>query len=310
MIENSTEEPVIMSDVPLKRCTKCDKEKPATTEFFYREKYNKDGLKGSCKKCVEEYRNRPERKVRDRATQQALRSRPEVQARQRAKRQEYYSRPEIKERRKAYRRRPEQKEYGRSYAQEYRRSHPEAMKAYRKRPETKAREYVYQQEYRRSHPETKVRDRAYAQEYHRRPEVQTREYIWRQEYYHRPEVQARQQAWHRLPEARAHRQEYHRRPEIRQRWRAHKHTRRARERGAEGYWTPQDIQNILKGQRGKCAECKKKLEKYHIDHIVPLTRDGSNWPYNLQLLCPTCNLKKGNKLPHEFYESGQMRLFS
>ena len=29
----------------------------------------------------------------------------------------------------------------------------------------------------------------------------------------------------------------------------------------------------------------------HIDHIVPRKLDGSNLPFNLQVLCPPCNLK-------------------
>jgi len=38
-----------------KICTKCGVEYPATTEFFYRDKYKKSGLIGQCKKCKSEY---------------------------------------------------------------------------------------------------------------------------------------------------------------------------------------------------------------------------------------------------------------
>jgi hypothetical protein len=38
----------------LKKCTKCKKEKPATTEFFYKCKKVKSGLSGSCKVCCAE----------------------------------------------------------------------------------------------------------------------------------------------------------------------------------------------------------------------------------------------------------------
>jgi 5-methylcytosine-specific restriction endonuclease McrA len=48
-------------------------------------------------------------------------------------------------------------------------------------------------------------------------------------------------------------------------------------------------------QRGRCATCEVKLEKtgHHIDHVVPLSRGGKNSDDNVQLLCPTCNMKKG-----------------
>jgi len=35
----------------LRKCTKCGEEKPATTEFFYRNKRAKSGLKTECKDC-------------------------------------------------------------------------------------------------------------------------------------------------------------------------------------------------------------------------------------------------------------------
>lgn len=44
-----------------KICKKCKKELPLTNEYFYKEKMNTDGFKGSCKKCMygsnEKYRN-------------------------------------------------------------------------------------------------------------------------------------------------------------------------------------------------------------------------------------------------------------
>ncbi len=96
----------------------------------------------------------------------------------------------------------------------------------------------------------------------------------------------------------------------RDRIKSYHHKLRAHKRASEGTYTAQDIHNLRKGQKGKCALCKQKLVKYQVDHIVPLSRGGSNWPYNLQLLCPHCNQSKNNKLPHEVDGSGQMRLFS
>jgi 5-methylcytosine-specific restriction endonuclease McrA len=79
-------------------------------------------------------------------------------------------------------------------------------------------------------------------------------------------------------------------------------TRRSRKLGAEGLHTAKDINQLFNYQRGLCANCETKLlksgkNKFHADHIRPLSKGGSNDKYNLQCLCPTCNLKKGSKDP-------------
>jgi len=81
--------------------------------------------------------------------------------------------------------------------------------------------------------------------------------------------------------------------------------RRARELGAEGHHTPADVTRIFDQQIGKCAGCgaaitKTGKGKYHIDHVMPLCRGGSNNPDNLQLLCPPCNHRKNDKHPDEW----------
>lgn len=78
--------------------------------------------------------------------------------------------------------------------------------------------------------------------------------------------------------------------------------RRARKRSAEGKHSTADVRNIFTAQRGLCANCKTKLFKsgkkiMHVDHIVPLARGGANDKYNLQCLCPSCNLRKSAKDP-------------
>jgi 5-methylcytosine-specific restriction endonuclease McrA len=73
--------------------------------------------------------------------------------------------------------------------------------------------------------------------------------------------------------------------------------RRARKIAAKGTYTSDDIDRLKLLQKCRCTACKRTLTKYHIDHIVPLSRGGSNWPKNLQLLCPKCNLSKHNLLP-------------
>ena len=54
-----------------------------------------------------------------------------------------------------------------------------------------------------------------------------------------------------------------------------------------------------KGNNYVCAKCGKKSPSkglFQIDHIIPMNKGGKTVPENLQLLCRTCNLKKGDKL--------------
>ena len=70
--------------------------------------------------------------------------------------------------------------------------------------------------------------------------------------------------------------------------------RHSKFRAAEGFFTLIDIENIKTRQENRCSVCNSDLSitGFHIDHKIPLSRNGSNWPNNLQLLCPTDNIKK------------------
>ena len=84
-------------------------------------------------------------------------------------------------------------------------------------------------------------------------------------------------------------------------------TRRARKNGAEGTHTTADVQAQYERQKGRCFWCGEKVgDTYHVDHIVPLARGGSNWPENLVIACPHCNTSRGTKLPHEWPEGGRL----
>ncbi|MDW9650821.1 hypothetical protein GOB33_22315 [Sinorhizobium meliloti] len=75
---------------------------------------------------------------------------------------------------------------------------------------------------------------------------------------------------------------------------------KAKRRGAEGKHTAKDIRMILKRQKFKCAECKTSVrskKNRHVDHIMPIALGGSNWPSNIQILCPSCNLSKSARHP-------------
>jgi 5-methylcytosine-specific restriction endonuclease McrA len=61
------------------------------------------------------------------------------------------------------------------------------------------------------------------------------------------------------------------------------------------------ISKLMLVQRGRCAYCRSRLDDdAHLDHIMPISKSGSNAQSNFQLTCPTCNLSKSAKHPIDF----------
>jgi 5-methylcytosine-specific restriction endonuclease McrA len=92
--------------------------------------------------------------------------------------------------------------------------------------------------------------------------------------------------------------------------RARAHNRRARKRNAIGTHTTEELYQQLKRQKGKCYYCHVKLGKgrdsWNGDHIVPLSKGGTNFIDNIVIACPTCNMNKNDKLPHEWAVGGRL----
>jgi len=83
------------------------------------------------------------------------------------------------------------------------------------------------------------------------------------------------------------------------------HRRRARKLNAEGSHTAEELKAQYKRQKGRCYWCGDKLKgEYHADHVIPLTKGGSDYISNIVCACPVCNLSKHDKLPHEWDGSG------
>ena len=84
--------------------------------------------------------------------------------------------------------------------------------------------------------------------------------------------------------------------------------RRKRLSKAEGKHTPDDIGQIWELQNRKCYFCWEPLwvpflilgetrllhsrELYEVEHLTPLLKGGTNWPYNIALACKKCNQRK------------------
>ena len=140
----------------------------------------------------------------------------------------------------------------------------------------------------------------------RNPEYQ-REYGARRYATHRAELLAGKRAWYQANRDRAidRAREWSQanpeaRREIRRRWKktdrgrlsdlANAHARIARKRGAPGRATPEQMTARWNYFGGRCWMCFAPAEQF--DHVIPLSRGGTNWPSNLRPACALCNQKK------------------
>lgn len=71
--------------------------------------------------------------------------------------------------------------------------------------------------------------------------------------------------------------------------------RRVRKMSAAGYHTAEEWKVLCDNCKNTCLSCnqQKPLTK---DHIVPLSRGGTDWIDNIQPLCNSCNASKGVKI--------------
>jgi 5-methylcytosine-specific restriction endonuclease McrA len=74
--------------------------------------------------------------------------------------------------------------------------------------------------------------------------------------------------------------------------------RLARVRGAKGSYTFQEWLEVKRKHNFRCAMCGKHESEVKLtrDHIIPITKGGSNYISNIQPLCGPCNSHKSNHL--------------
>lgn len=83
-----------------------------------------------------------------------------------------------------------------------------------------------------------------------------------------------------------------------------------RRRNAEGDFSSKDLLTMLEHQNNKCVYCRTDISSiYHVDHIVPISKGGSNYLENIQLLCPTCNMRKHTTDHETFLKRQRLKLW-
>jgi len=71
-----------------------------------------------------------------------------------------------------------------------------------------------------------------------------------------------------------------------------------------------EIERLYVEQEGRCAYCRDQLDRYHIDHKIPVARGGTNEIENLHLTCGRCNMRKHTLTHEEFLVSKRRRAAS
>ena len=81
--------------------------------------------------------------------------------------------------------------------------------------------------------------------------------------------------------------------------------RRAKAVGADGDFEMADVIRLFEKQNSQCIYCGADISegRHTIEHLVPLSRGGSNAIENVALACRSCNARKGDKTVAEFLET-------
>lgn len=131
-----------------KICSKCGEEKPATTEYFGKDKRNKDGLNGQCKDCRKEYQSQwykeNKEEAKERQKQHYKENKEEIKEYQKQYFKQYYveNKEKIKEYHKQWRQ--ENKEEIKEYKKQYRKENKEKRNEHQKQHYKENKEYYKQ----------------------------------------------------------------------------------------------------------------------------------------------------------------------
>ncbi len=170
-------------------------------------------------------------------------------------------------------------------SRKWQKAHPEEVKGYRCkwRKENHDKKLELQRKWRTANPE---KAKAYCDKWREKNKEHTIEYSRRYRETHREKTrESSKQYAKNNPKKRCTNQQNY----------------MARKKNVGGSFTATDIKDLYATQGGRCYYCSVDIEAgYHIDHMFPISRGGTNGPENLALSCAPCNLSKHTKTAEEF----------
>lgn len=281
-----------------KVCRICGEAKPLDEEHWHRRQPSKDGFRNECRACLRKkqdtYNNRPERKKQRRERDAARRAADPAWAAEQS-----------------------------AYAKKWHKKHPNWWSEYRQRPVVKARAKEANKRWREAHadelheynsdrwadPTYRLRMKEAARKRRADPEQAAKILEYQRRWVDENRERVRELNRETARRERRDPIKNAKRQRATSKWvknnplkvRAHNHKRRALRKAAEGFFTFDDLKRILKEQNNCCFYCGADIsENPTVDHYIPLTKNGTNWPDNIRMACKPCNSAKGNKLPTEF----------
>lgn len=292
-----------------KKCTGCEKE--LSLDCFSRDKNKPGGLQTICKQCVAEYNKQyrltHKEELAEKKKQYAEKNKEKIAECGRQHRLEH--KQERSERRKQYR--LEHGEEARAYERRYYNENNEKVRVTRRRYRATHKEVIAEQKRRYGIKyRTEISERGKLRRLTRKQEISERS----RQYYlnNRERIMAKSSRYYaeNTQRVRERTKQYRQSPRGMEVHRIGSRKRLERIKNAHGSHTAQEIQEQLNRQKRRCYYCKAKLgnkrSSYHKDHVIPLSRGGSNDISNIVLTCRTCNLRKGNKLLHEWLDAGKL----
>ena len=258
----------------LKTCTTCNIQKPATTEYYYRDKNRQDGFSPQCKACHRAYHERNKEREAE------------------YKRRAWHNADKESEAERAHAYYMANREKAIDRARVWRKANPERLSgyyhAYRAKNRDRANELARFRRRKRREARPVIDVQSRREESKKRKAERLRAYRLA----NKERIQESRRAW---------------RNANREKVRALVRHRKALKRNATGTHTAGDVERQRIAQRGKCYYCGVKVgDAYHADHVVPLSRGGSDGPENIVIACAKCNQSKSDRLPHEWPEGGRL----